>query len=45
MPADYSQLDREDLVRLLQRRDAERQLGLVWEPVVDKADAKVGRAS
>ncbi|TDK30842.1 site-specific DNA-methyltransferase [Luteimonas terrae] len=28
---DYNTLDRETLVRLLQRRDAERQLGLVWE--------------
>jgi len=27
----YDALDREALVRLLERRDAERQLGLVWE--------------
>jgi adenine-specific DNA-methyltransferase len=27
----YDDLDRETLIRLLQRRDAERQLGLVWE--------------
>jgi adenine-specific DNA-methyltransferase len=27
----YEQLDRDTLIRLLQRRDAERQLGLVWE--------------
>ncbi|TBR14137.1 MAG: site-specific DNA-methyltransferase, partial [Lysobacter sp.] len=27
----YDDLDREALVRLLERRDAERQLGLVWE--------------
>lgn len=27
----YDILDRDTLVRLLQRRDAERQLGLVWE--------------
>lgn len=27
----YDDLDRDSLVRLLQRRDAERQLGLVWE--------------
>lgn len=27
----YDHLDRESLIRLLQRRDAERQLGLVWE--------------
>lgn len=29
--ASYDGLDRETLIRLLQRRDAERQLGLVWE--------------
>jgi adenine-specific DNA-methyltransferase len=28
---DYEALDRDDLIRLLRRRDAERQLGLVWE--------------
>lgn len=27
----YDHLDRDALIRLLQRRDAERQLGLVWE--------------
>ena len=27
----YAHLDRESLIRLLERRDAERQLGLVWE--------------
>ena len=31
MPQHYEHLDREALIRLLQRRDAERQLGLVWE--------------
>ena len=31
MPQDYEHLDRDALIRLLQRRDAERQLGLVWE--------------
>ncbi len=29
--AKYDHLERSDLIRLLQRRDAERQLGLVWE--------------
>lgn len=29
--AKYDDLDRDSLIRLLQRRDAERQLGLVWE--------------
>ena len=29
--ANYEDLDREALIRLLRRRDAERQLGLVWE--------------
>lgn len=29
--ANYENLDRDTLIRLLQRRDAERQLGLVWE--------------
>jgi adenine-specific DNA-methyltransferase len=28
---DYSDLTKEDLIRILQRRDAERQYGLVWE--------------
>lgn len=27
----YDDLERDDLIRLLQRRDAERELGLVWE--------------
>ncbi|HEX5953199.1 MAG TPA: hypothetical protein VFY94_08490 [Rhodanobacteraceae bacterium] len=27
----YDHLERDALVRLLERRDAERQLGLVWE--------------
>jgi adenine-specific DNA-methyltransferase len=27
----YDNLERDDLIRLLQRRDAERELGLVWE--------------
>ena len=31
MSLDYDTLDRDTLIRLLQRRDAERQLGLVWE--------------
>lgn len=31
MAGKYDQLDRDTLVRLLERRDAERQLGLVWE--------------
>lgn len=33
----YDHLDREQLARLLERRDAERQLGLVWER--DELDA------
>ncbi len=33
----YDHLDRDALIRLLQRRDAERQLGLVWER--DEIDA------
>ncbi len=33
----YDAMDRETLIRLLQRRDAERQLGLVWER--DEIDA------
>ena len=37
----YDGLDREALVRLLQRRDAERQLGLVWE----REDAEVRDAA
>ncbi|MCW4473683.1 site-specific DNA-methyltransferase [Xanthomonas sp. H13-6] len=31
MNKQYDHLDRDTLIRLLQRRDAERQLGLVWE--------------
>lgn len=31
MPSAYDHLDRESLIRLLQRRDADRSLGLVWE--------------
>lgn len=34
----YEHLDREQLIRLLQRRDAERQLGLVWERDEIEAD-------
>jgi adenine-specific DNA-methyltransferase len=40
MTSKYDQLDRQTLIGLLQRRDAERQLGLVWERdeiEVDKA--------
>lgn len=36
--AGYDALDRETLIRLLQRRDAERQLGLVWERDEIEAD-------
>ena len=35
----YDHLDRDNLIRLLQRRDAERQLGLVWERDDIDADA------
>ena len=35
----YDHLDREQLIRLLQRRDAERQLGLVWERDQIEADS------
>ncbi|MGN6512981.1 MAG: site-specific DNA-methyltransferase [Lysobacteraceae bacterium] len=38
MMGQYDNLDRETLVRLLQRRDAERQLGLVWERDEIEAD-------
>lgn len=38
---DYDTLDRETLVRLLQRRDAERQLGLVWERDEIEADTAI----
>ncbi|MHB1641435.1 MAG: site-specific DNA-methyltransferase [Acidithiobacillus sp.] len=31
MPSHYDHLDRESLIKLLQRRDADRSLGLVWE--------------
>jgi adenine-specific DNA-methyltransferase len=37
----YEDLDRDTLIRLLQRRDAERQLGLVWEREEIEADAAV----
>jgi adenine-specific DNA-methyltransferase len=37
----YDHLGREELIRLLQRRDAERQLGLVWERDGIEADAAV----
>lgn len=37
MPS-YDNLDRQTLIRLLQRRDAERQLGLVWEREEIEAD-------
>jgi adenine-specific DNA-methyltransferase len=39
----YADLSREQLVRLLERRDAERQLGLVWERPGDglEADAAI----
>lgn len=36
--ANYDTLDRDMLIRLLQRRDAERQLGLVWERDEIEAD-------
>jgi adenine-specific DNA-methyltransferase len=39
--AGYDNLDRDTLIRLLQRRDAERQLGLVWERDEIEADAAV----
>lgn len=38
MAKEYSHLDRADLIRLLQRRDADRQLGLVWERDEIEAD-------
>ena len=34
----YADLDRETLIRLLERRDAQRQLGLVWERDEIEAD-------
>lgn len=41
MMAAYEDLDRDALIRLLRRRDAERQLGLVWERDEIEADAAV----
>nr|WP_298576740.1 site-specific DNA-methyltransferase [uncultured Luteimonas sp.] len=41
MTQKYDDLDRATLIRLLQRRDAERQLGLVWERDEIEADAAV----
>ncbi len=35
----YDHLERDALIRLLQRRDAERPLGLVWERDEMEADA------
>jgi len=37
----YEHLDRDQLIRLLQRRDAERQLGLVWEREEIETDAAI----
>lgn len=37
----YDELDRDSLIRLLQRRDAERQLGLVWERDDIEADRAI----
>lgn len=37
----YEHLDKEALIRLLRRRDAERQLGLVWERNDIEADAAI----
>ena len=39
--ATYEDLDRDALIRLLRRRDAERQLGLVWERDEIEADAAI----
>ncbi len=39
MSTKYDHLERDALIRLLQRRDAERQLGLVWERDEIEADA------
>ena len=39
--AKYDDLDRDSLIRLLQRRDADRQLGLVWERDEIEADAAI----
>lgn len=41
MTQKYDDLDRATLIRLLQRRDAERQLGLVWERDEIEDDAAV----
>ncbi len=41
MPSQYDHLDRDALIRLLKRRDAERQLGLVWDRDEIEADAAV----
>jgi len=37
----YGHLDKGELLRLLERRDAERQLGLVWERDEIEADAAI----
>lgn len=37
----YGHLDKAELLRLLERRDAERQLGLVWERDEIEADAAI----
>ena len=39
--ATYEDLDRDALIRLLRRRDAERQLGLVWERDEIETDAAI----
>lgn len=39
--SNYDHLSKDELVRLLERRDAERQLGLVWERDGNDADAAV----
>lgn len=39
MAGKYDDLDRDTLIRLLERRDAERQLGLVWERDEEKYGA------
>ncbi len=31
MPQTYEELSKEDLIRIMVRRDAERKFGLVWE--------------
>lgn len=35
----YEHLEKDELIRLLRRRDADRQLGLVWERGEIEADA------